>query len=97
MLEFPRTALRPQGPHQHRPSWFRTPFGARLLVATPSADAAVFAAARRGSRRGTEPATVPTTCAMYATALPQTIRAARSSLPRMDRADASIAWALPLL
>src|SRR5580693_2656291 len=39
----------------------------------------------------------PTTRAMYATALPQTIRAARSSLPRMDRADASIAWALPLL
>src|SRR5580700_1781420 len=63
------------------------------LVATPSADAAVFAAARRG----TEPATVPTTRAMYATALPQTIRSARSSRPRMDRADASIAWALPLL
>src|SRR6202040_269823 len=52
------------------------------------------AAARRGSCRGTEPAAVPTTRAMYATALPQTIRAARSSLPRMDRADASIAWAL---
>jgi len=33
----------------------------------------------------------------YDLAVPQTIRAARSSLPPMDRADASIAWALPLL
>src|ERR1700730_1897875 len=63
----------------------------------PSADAAVSAAARRGRRRATEPATVRTIHAMYATALPRTIPAARSSLPRMDRADAVVAWASLLL
>src|SRR6202022_1330808 len=90
-LAVPRghTSIGRHGSEHHSMRGFSSPL--------PSADAAVFAVARRGSRRGTEPAAVPTTRAMYAMALPQTIRAARSSLPRMDRADASIAWALPLL
>src|SRR5438270_6229696 len=68
---------RSQAQHQDWQSWFRTPFGARLLGATPSGDAAMSAAARPGRRWGAQPATAPIARAMYATARPQTILAAR--------------------
>src|SRR5215813_4953613 len=88
-------ACRPDAQSQDRPEWFRIPFGERLLGATPSAGAAVFAAVRPGISRGTEPATALTARAMCATALPQTILAARPSLPQMGLAAAATAWASP--
>src|SRR5215471_9568413 len=59
--------------------------------------AAEFAAVRPGIYPDTEPATAPIVCAMYATALPQTILAARRSRSQMGPAAAGIAWASPWL
>src|SRR5215471_5584001 len=79
-------ACRPDAQSQDQPWWFRIPSGARLLGAIPSGGAAVFAAVRPGIYRGTEPATALTARAMYATALLETILAARPSLLQMGPA-----------
>src|SRR5215469_17386275 len=87
------SACRPDAQSQDQPWWIRIPFGARLLGAIPSGGAAVFAIVRPGIYRGTEPATALIARAMYATALPQTILAARSSLLQMGPvAAAPIRW-----
>ena len=49
-----------------------------LLVANPSGDAAMSAAAGPGKRLGTAPAIAPIARAMYATAPPRTIPATRA-------------------